>query len=253
MGRQHRRGSRLDSCATSPVRPEPRPASPGPRPSGAHGVIGGCRQTPTGHEVVGHVERPGENDVSEATVWTRARTIALRLGLPAQPVTAVPTRCLPVSTSGPLPLIDIGAALDLMAAALAMPADRSVHRPGPATGSGSTVRRYASGGEPQSLVGHVLALAGVAVNQLERLEEEPLRELWQRDGLPVRLTLGALVVLDAAQRRQSRGCAVTDILPHVAAIARCYVDLLPDRVVQSAASRAGTRPATHPSSARLIF
>lgn len=113
------------------------------------------------------------------------------------------------------PLIDIGGALDLLATA---------------------VKQYATRSGPQCIVCHALSLAQVSDEGLEALRGRGVRELYAQGQLPVRLTLGALAVFDAAQRTQDRGYAWGDALDHAALVAMRFLDLLPDAAFGAATS-----------------
>jgi hypothetical protein len=62
----------------------------------------------------------------------------------------------------------------------------------------------------------------------------------RRSQVPVRLTLGALAVLDAAQRAEDRGLARGDALAHANTVASRYLDLVPDAAFAAALSSAVT-------------
>jgi hypothetical protein len=85
-------------------------------------------------------------------------------------------------------------------------------------------------------VGHALSLAQVSDEDLEALRGRGMRELYAQGQLPVRLTLGAVAVFDAAQRTQDRGYAWGDALNHAAAVALRFLDLLPDAAFGAATS-----------------
>jgi hypothetical protein len=89
-----------------------------------------------------------------------------------------------------VPLLDIGRALDLLAAS----------------------------------AGDTSACADVS---LDSLRAHDMRELYRQGRLPVRLTLGALVVLDAAQRSQQAGCSPTEALDCAINVAVRFFDLMP--------------------------
>jgi hypothetical protein len=121
------------------------------------------------------------------------------------------------------PVIDIGHALDLLAAAVrerdaALVYVGGVRQPGPAE----------SDGEPRRLVGRALSLEQVPNDDLLQVDDLGVRELARRGSLPVQLTLGALVVLDAAQRAQDRGSAWGDALDHAINAATRFLALIPD-------------------------
>jgi hypothetical protein len=94
---------------------------------------------------------------------------------------------------------------------------------------------YAARYGAQCLVGHVLSLMRIADEDLEELRDHDLRMLYREGRLPVRLTLGALAVLDAAQRCQDRGYAWGDALEYATSVAAAFVNLLPDVALHAAA------------------
>jgi hypothetical protein len=119
------------------------------------------------------------------------------------------------STVETMPVIDIGCALDLLATAVEQ------------RGEYETCA-YAPSDVPWRLVCHVLSLANVGDDELKRLDCGGVRELYARGALPVRLTLGGLAVLDAAERAQNRGYAWRDALGYASNVAVRFVNLLPD-------------------------
>jgi hypothetical protein len=128
------------------------------------------------------------------------------------------------------PLIDIGHALDLLAAAVEQCGEYFVYPP-------VWIRDrclYAAHSGPRCLVGHALALAGVDEDDLAALGDLGVRELYGEGRLPVRLTLGALAVFDAAQRSQDRGYAWGDALDYASGVAVRLLDLLPDSAFSTA-------------------
>jgi hypothetical protein len=131
------------------------------------------------------------------------------------------------------PLIDIGSALDLLATAVDQRGEHYGYPPIPA---GHRTRGYAASSGSQCIVGHALSLAQVSDEGLEALRDRGVRELYAQGQLPVRLTLGALAVLDAAQRAQDRGHAWGDALEDAARVALRFLDLLPDAAFSAATS-----------------
>ena len=124
------------------------------------------------------------------------------------------------------PLIDIGFALDLLAAAVAQRGAFFVYPPVWLHGQRYF---YAARGGPRCLVGQAMSLAGVAEDDLVALRDVGVRDLYAQGRLPVRLTLGALAVFDAAQRGQDRGYGWGDALDYASSVAVRLLDVLPDR------------------------
>jgi hypothetical protein len=120
------------------------------------------------------------------------------------------------------PLIDIGRALDLLAAAVEQRGESFVF----VAGRHQSCLYRADGG-PQCLVGRCLSLAGVGDADLDALGGHAVRDLYRAGALPVRLTLGALVVFDAAQRGQDRGYPWGEALDYAVGAADRFLDLIP--------------------------
>jgi hypothetical protein len=129
------------------------------------------------------------------------------------------------------PIIDIGCALDLLAAAVKQYGEYFVYPPVWVLEQRCL---YAGQSGPRCLVGQALSLAQVADGDLEPLGHLGVRELYTQGRLPVRLTLGALAVFDAAQRSQDCGYAWGDALEYASHVAMRYLDLLPDAAVPAA-------------------
>jgi hypothetical protein len=126
-----------------------------------------------------------------------------------------------------LPLIDIGRALDLLAAAAKERGEYFVYVL--SVGSARTCRYSVRGSRP-CLVGYALSLAHIGDDALDALGDRGVRELNGQARLPVRLTLGGLVVLDAAQ---DRGYAWGDALVYASGVAVKFLDLVPDSVFEA--------------------
>jgi hypothetical protein len=108
---------------------------------------------------------------------------------------------------------------------------------------------YAVNEGPPGIVGTVLSLAQVRPDRLEMVRERGVSELYREGRLLVPLTLGALVVLDAAQRSQDRGHRLGKVLELAWSAADHFLDMLPDAALgaldertQSAQSPGRTRP-----------
>jgi hypothetical protein len=119
-------------------------------------------------------------------------------------------------------IIDLGRALDLLTAAVMQRGESFVF----VAGRHQSCLYRAAGG-PQCLVGRCLSLAGVEDEYLDALAGHAVRELYRRGTLPVQLTLGALVLFDAAQRGQDRGYAWGEALEYAVGVAERFLDLLP--------------------------
>lgn len=133
-------------------------------------------------------------------------------------------------TSPGLPLIDIGGALALLADAVR---ERGEYFAYPLAVGGACACLYSRRSGVRCLVGHALSLAHVNDSDLDGLGDRGVRELYRRGELPVRLTIGALVVLDAAQRTQDRGYSWGDALDYANSIAVRFLDLVPDRLFEA--------------------
>jgi hypothetical protein len=120
------------------------------------------------------------------------------------------------------PMIDLGRALDLLTAAVIQRGESFVFVAGPHQSC-----LYKGDDGPQCLVGRCLSLAGVADAYLDALGGRAVRELYDRGALPVQLTLGALVLLDAAQRGQDRGYAWGEALEYAVSVVERFLDLIP--------------------------
>jgi hypothetical protein len=128
------------------------------------------------------------------------------------------------------PVIDICAALGLLAAAVERRGADFVYRSIRMDKPRYFACRHANRGGPDCIVGQALALANVGARELEAIDDHGIRELYLRGKLPVPLTLGAVMVFEAAKRSQDRGHRWGDVLAHAAAAAAKFLDLLPDTV-----------------------
>ena len=145
----------------------------------------------------------------------------------------------PLGDAGPV--IDIGTALDLLAAAVEQRGAEFVYEPVWMNESRYLSCLYANRGAPDCIVGHALALADICVRDLEEMGDDSVRDLYLRGKLPVTLTLGALAVFDAAQRSQDRGCRWGDVLGCATDAAVKFLDLLPDTVFDAVRQARPTR------------
>jgi hypothetical protein len=113
-----------------------------------------------------------------------------------------PSELVGVSAHRRLPPIDIGDALGLLA------------------------RAVSERGEARCIVGRALSLGNVSVEDLEAMRGRRLRDLYREGRLRAVLTLGALIVLDAAQQSQDRGRPRGDVLDDATAAAARFLDLV---------------------------
>jgi hypothetical protein len=121
--------------------------------------------------------------------------------------------------------LDLADAFDLLAA---VTSDRDFDFafrpvPGPQLQSANL---YALDGEPHGVVGHALSLAYVSIDDLESMRGWSVRDLYRDGRLPIPITLGALIVFDAAQRSQERGRRWGDVLDDAIAAAARFLDLV---------------------------
>ena len=128
-------------------------------------------------------------------------------------------------------MIDIRLALDLLAAAVA---ERGHHFVYPPIGDLERDCVYRPHSGSLTLAGEALSLAGVSPGDLELLHGNSVRDLYARGQLPVSLTLGAVVVLDAAEHSQDRGQAWGDAVEHARRVAVRFITLLPDHALDGA-------------------
>jgi len=133
----------------------------------------------------------------------------------------------PLGPAG-VPVIDIGRAVDLLAAAVRRRGASFVYVAGQ-----QQACLYSTGGGPQCLVGRALSLAGVDDEALRAMGHRGLRDLYRLGILPVRLSLGALAVFDAAQRAQDRGYTWGDALEYAVGIGERFLDLLPTALTRA--------------------
>lgn len=140
------------------------------------------------------------------------------------------------------PVIDIGAALQLLAAAVEYKGVDFVYRPICVDKPRYFTCRYANRDAPDCIVRQALALADVGAPELDTIYDHGMRQLYLGGTSPVALTLGAVVVFDAAKRSQDRGHRWGDVLAHAAAAAGKFIDLLPHTVF--AAAHPSSRDAT---------
>jgi hypothetical protein len=140
---------------------------------------------------------------------------------------------------GPEPVIDIGCALDLLAAAVKHRGASQVHRPVRITANDFSTCLHTHNGSPDCIIGEALARTGVGVEELEGLCDHGIRDLHWGGRLPVTLTLGAVVVLHAAQQSQHRGFRWGDVLEHATTAAEKFLELIPDAAFAASIQRSG--------------
>jgi hypothetical protein len=125
-------------------------------------------------------------------------------------------------------VIDMGTALDLLAAVVRHRGRDFVYQPIWVEEPRYLTCRYANVGAPDCIVGQALAYAGIDVPVLEAMYDDGVEDLYFEGRFPCRVTLGALAVLRAAQQSQDRGCAWGEVLANAEATAVKILDLLPD-------------------------
>jgi hypothetical protein len=123
--------------------------------------------------------------------------------------------------------IDMGTALDLLAAAVRHRGAEFVYRFVWIEEARYLTCRYANAGAPDCIVGLALAYAGVDVAVLEAMRDDGVAELYAEGRFPCRLTLGALAVLRAAQQSQDRGSPWGEVLDEAVTAAVRILELLP--------------------------
>jgi hypothetical protein len=122
--------------------------------------------------------------------------------------------------------LDIADAMDLLALVANDPSRDLTVRPASSSNTTDGPNRYAYDGEPHGIIGYALATAKVAVNELESMCGHTLRELYRDGRMPIPITLGALIVLDAAQRSQDHGRQRHEVLDDATAAAARFLDLV---------------------------
>jgi hypothetical protein len=105
--------------------------------------------------------------------------------------------------------------------------DMALHEPVPVIDIGTALELRARVGSrgPLRLV---LSLAGTSEDDIELLGDRSVRQLQTAGRLPVTLTLAGLVVLDAAERAQDRGYGKSKARAYVVDVAARYLEVLPD-------------------------
>jgi hypothetical protein len=139
----------------------------------------------------------------------------------------------------PMPIIDIGCALDLLAAAVKHRGASQVHRSVRMAADDFSTCLHTHNGSPDCIIGEALARTGLGVEDLEGLCDHGIRDLHWAGRLPVTLTLGAVVVLHAAQQSQDRGCRWGDVLEHATTAAEKFLELIPDAAFAASIQRSG--------------
>ncbi len=157
----------------------------------------------------------------------------------------------PDDTHEPMPTMDIGTALDLLAAAVSRRGGDFVYQPVWVDEPRYLTCLYARDGAPDCIVGHVLAAAGVRPRELEAMRDDGIEDLYRAGRLPIDLTLGALAVLHTAQQSQDRGCPWGDVLAAANATAVRVLDLVPNALFDSVRKpgKSGANPPNRHTSA----
>jgi hypothetical protein len=125
-------------------------------------------------------------------------------------------------------LIDVVLMLDLLSVVVAERGDDFVYSPvgEPVHDNIHELRRDAL-----SLAGEVLSLAGASPDDLKPVRRHSIRDLYASGRLPVPLTLGAAVVLHAAEHSQNCGKTWGEAADHARRMADRFIDLLPDQAM----------------------
>lgn len=145
-----------------------------------------------------------------------------------------------MSSNGPdvgtMRLIDMCRALDLIATTVRQAGEDFGYPAARFSEAERSPCPYTARNGPRCLVGRALSLERIRDDDLEALRDHPVRELYAKARLPVRLTLGAMVVLDAAERARDRGATWCEAPDDAMSVAVRFVDLLPDRAFIAAIS-----------------
>jgi hypothetical protein len=139
----------------------------------------------------------------------------------------------------PMPVIDIGCALDLLAAAVNHRGESYCHSPVWTTEANCPTCLCTHHGSPDCIVGEALARSGARVEELKGLCDRGIRDLHGDGKLPATLTFGALVVLSTAQQSQDRGCCWGEALEHATTAAVKFLELIPDAVLAASIHGSG--------------
>lgn len=129
------------------------------------------------------------------------------------------------------PLIGMCRALDLLATAAG---ERFTHPWATVRAAGHTAPRGRACRGSSGLVRLALSLVQVDENDLVALRDHRVRDLYARGRLVDRLTVGAMVVLDAAQQGEQSGQTWGEALDHAMGAAGRFLDLMPDRLFMTA-------------------
>lgn len=132
------------------------------------------------------------------------------------------------------PLIGICRALDLLATAAELARATSTYPSAPVRVSVQVPSPgQACRGSP-CLVRFALSLEQVGEDDLAALRDHRVRDLYARGRLSDRLTLGAMIVFDAAQQSEESGHSWGDALDHATGAAGRFLDLIPNRLFATA-------------------
>jgi hypothetical protein len=116
--------------------------------------------------------------------------------------------------------LDLGTALRLLTVAVHEPGVDAVPRP-----------------DAPRIVDRVLAYTGGGEAAVTATGDDDVGELYAAGRLPVACTLGALLVLRAAQQAEDRGRCGSDVLASATAAAIRALDLVPEPLFCSAGAR----------------
>ena len=138
-------------------------------------------------------------------------------------------------TGSSRPLIDIALALDLLTAAVQQRGERFVYPP---VVDDERTCLFRDDAAPPTLVEHALTQIPLNAADVAVLHNRRIRELHAQGRLPIRPTLGALLVFDIAQRSEDRGLTWGETLDEARKVVVRYIDILPNSAFDAGVERA---------------